>query len=203
MANPTRRDAVSKQVSFPDTKPTVTHEQFTYSNTWTGSLNHYYQDFVLSEQFDLTTTLIDPQMWGSHDIASERFNWEIIDDSGGTIVRVWCRYNTKTEPDDLIVEITQGLSYVDYVECSQTLSHATTTACTETVSTVPDWADNDIHILALMTGQGTYIGKTGAVTAVGASWQYRLTNATTLAFKAQGTNGIIDTAIWQVAIWRY
>lgn len=182
---------------------TISHEQFTWSNTYSGSLYHYYQDFVLSEQFDLTTVLIDPQMVGSWDVATERVNWEIIDDPGGTIVRAWVRYNTKTEPDDLIVEITQGLSYVDYIEVSQTLSHATTTDCTETISAISDWAGDDLHFLVLTGGQGVYLGKTGAVTAMGATWQYRMTNATTMAFKAQGTNGIIDTAIWQVAVWRY
>ena len=181
----------------------ITHEQFTWSNSWTGSLYHYYQDFVLSEQFDLTTTLIEPQFIGAMDIASDRYDWEIIDDAGGTIVRVWARYNSKVEPDDLIVEITQGLSYVDYVEITPTLSNATTTACTETVSTVPDWNDGAVHITVLAAGQGSYLGKTGSTQAVNALWQARLTSATVLAFKAQGVNGHIGDAIWQVAIWRY
>jgi len=181
----------------------ITHEQFTWSNTWSGTSTHYYQDFVLSSQFDLTTTLIEPQFIGAMDNATDRYDWEIIDDAGGTIVRVWARYNSKVEPDDLIVEITQGLSYVDYVEITPTLSNATTTACTETVSTVPDWNDGAVHITVLAAGQGSYLGKTGSTQAVNALWQARLTSATVLAFKAQGVNGHIGDAIWQVAIWRY
>ena len=115
---------VSKRVSFPDVRPKVTHENFTWSNTWQGSLYHYYQDFVCSERFDLSTTLITADHMGPNaNSMPEGFSFEIIDDAGGTIVRVWYRYNNKVEPTALRVKIVQGLSYVAYdtnnIICSQ------------------------------------------------------------------------------------
>ncbi len=179
----------------------ITHEQFTWSNTYSGSLYHYYQDFVLSSQFDLTTTLIQPEMWGEAESGTANsVSWEIIDDAGGTILRAWMRYNNKAEADDLIVRITQGLSYVDYIEIDETLATSISSESV-TVSAVPDWNDGMVNIEPLISGQSAYKGKTGSGTSAQGLWEFKLTSATALGFKAIAAAA--SNCTFQAVIYRY
>ena len=194
---------VSKRVSFPDVRPKVTHENFTWSNTWQGSLYHYYQDFVCSERFDLSTTLITADHMGPNaNSMPEGFSFEIIDDAGGTIVRVWYRYNNKVEPTALRVKIVQGLSYVAYEEWSATGASSSAEAVDETltISSVPNWDATGTCVETLWRGGYLIYGKGSGTGYFHVMYNLRATNATTLAWTWYPSSTATQTH--NFAIWR-
>ena len=195
---------VSKRISFPDVRPKVTHESFSYSNTWSGSAFFYYQDFVLSEQFDLNTTLITADHMGDNSPASpeEGFEFEVIDDSGGTIVRLWYRYNDKVEPAALLVRIVQGLSYVAYEDWSSGGASAGGAYSNETltIATIPNWDATGTAVESLWSGAKSIYGQAGSGSIISALFNRRTTDASTLAFTWYSGNTL--TQIHSFVVWR-
>lgn len=162
-------------------KPDITYESFTVSGTWSGTTYRYYQDHSLSEQFDLDTVLIEPDFRGSP-YNQESYSFEIVDDAGGTIVRIWNRYNDKLEPEEINVKITQGLTYVQYVEVETTGTANVFDERTETISAVPDWDTAAVEFANYCTGGSPYQGKSPSVGSVVGTAYFRLTAEDTLAF---------------------
>ena len=192
---------ISKRISFPDVRPKVTHESFSYSNTWSGSALHYYQDVVLSEQFDLNTTLITADHMGDNSPASlaEGFEFEVIDDSGGTIVRLWYRYNDKVEPTALLVRIVQGLSYVAYEEWTAGASGTGVQNETLTIATIPNWDATGTGVETLWSGAKLVYGK-GGNSYLFNIYNLRTTDASTLAWTSTAFNTVTQTH--NFVVWR-
>lgn len=183
---------------------TVTHENFTWSSTWQGSIWHYYQDFVLSEQFDLSTTLITADHMGDNPLsAANGFSFEVIDDSGGTIVRAWLGYSTQVEPTAIRIRIVQGLSYVAYEEWSATGASAYGTAVDETltIATIPDWDATGTCVETLWSGTRVIYGKGAGTGYFFAMYNLRTTDASTLAWTWSTSSTAIQThnfVVWRV-----
>ena len=194
---------VSKRISFPDVRPKVTHENFTWSNTWSGSALHYYQDFVISEQFDLSTTLITADHMGENGASvTEGFSFEVIDDAGGTIVRAWYRYNNKVEPNAIRIRIVQGLSYVSYEEWSATGASAYGTAVAETltIATIPNWDATGTGVETLWSGAKNIYGKGAGTGYFFAMYNLRTTDASTLAWTWSTSSTATQTH--NFVVWR-
>jgi hypothetical protein len=194
---------VSKRISFPDVRPKVTHENFTWSNTWSGSSLHYYQDFVLSEQFPLATTLITADHMGANAAtAAEGFSFEIIDDSGGTIVRIWYRYNNKVEPTALRVRIVQGLSYVAYEEWSATGASGAGDNVNETmtIATISNWDATGTGVETLWGGANVLYGKGSGTGYFKNMYNLRTTDASTLAWTWDTSSVALQTH--NFVVWR-
>lgn len=155
----------------------------TTGGSWTSSGGDYYQDLdtgLTAADYPLETTLITIDKHFNH--AWESIMWEIIDDT--TLkVRVWC--NVNTWPTVAVkIQITGGLDFVQYMDFLKTPGGTLrVTAIQQTVTSITDWDDGKLHILAFECGsanKGRYNGGSGYRYGVS---DMEMVSATTLQFE--------------------
>jgi len=165
---------VSKSISYPDilptTKKTVTLTTGTGSPGWTLSTNSYWQDVDLEVEYDLSTTLIKPDMAGQ--LVTDNIGWTPYNSGGTTLLRFWTSGAVSgTWPThDIVVAITEGCSYVQYVWGTITGLSGGSINTDETidVTAVPGQGDGNTIVTCDHSGDlrgGQWETLTGAITA--------------------------------------
>jgi len=115
---------------------------------WEASTRGNFQDESLGVEYDLATTLIQVDLYGTY---LDSLGWAPFNDGGVTKIRFWnstgasgtwptCTYN---------VAITTGLAYVQYVWCNfiGMSTGSLQLAETSTVVSVPDFDKGDLKIV--------------------------------------------------------
>jgi len=183
----------SQLVSFPYGPPTtitpITLDAGIAAGKWIASTRGNYQDEGLGTEYDLSTTLLEPDLSGTY---VDSLGWSPYNSGGETFIRFWnstpvsgtwptCTYN---------VGITEGLSYVQYVWCRFN-GHSTglQLAKTSTVTSVPDYNDGTLLISLNATGDlriGEWDnGGAGGAGKISGAGNFSLSAATTLVADLQ------------------